>query len=190
MSFTRRQFLLTTCGSGIGFILPSFYDEALTLWENHGEILLRPAPDAKTILYAYQEMELELNLGDPRTRPPQMIRREFIEKYVYGGLETYFEELSDLDGCEGYDLDAEVDFEEVLDVWGLVDSPWAKAYKYLESLDLGPDFTSPDAVGGIRTGTGAPGTNHIALHANDDISLSLLQERLNQLNTGVRIELL
>jgi hypothetical protein len=189
MYFTRRQFLLTTCGSGIGFILPSFYEKALTLWENHGEILLRPAPDAKTILYAYQEMELELNLGDPRTEPPQMIRREFIEKYVYGGLETYFEELPYLEEHEKYDLDAEVDFLEVLDGWGLVDSPWAKAYKYLKNLDLGPDFTSPDAVGGISTVTGGPASSFIALRADDDVSLSLLQERLNQLKTGIAIQL-
>jgi len=197
MSITRRQFLLTTCGSGIGFILPSFYDKALAFYENHGEILLRPAPDANTILYAYQEGELELNFGDPRIEPPEppeMTWREYIEKYIYGGLETYFNELPYLDEDQKYDLDAKVDKSYVNDVsfdyWCLNDSPWAKAYKYLKRLDLGPDFTTPDAIGGIKTMTGGPASSFIALRADDDVSLSLLQERLNQLNTGVRIELI
>ena len=63
MSFTRRQFLLTTSGAGIGFILPSFYDKALTLWENHEEVLILPNKDAHTVMYVHGEYDLELNLG-------------------------------------------------------------------------------------------------------------------------------
>jgi hypothetical protein len=69
MNFTRRQFLLTTAGAGIGFILPSFYEKALGFWENHEEPLIQRANDAETILYAWSKADLELNLGDPHTEP-------------------------------------------------------------------------------------------------------------------------
>ena len=42
MSFTRRQFLLSTAGAAGGFILPSFYTQALEFLAETGEPLLTP----------------------------------------------------------------------------------------------------------------------------------------------------
>jgi hypothetical protein len=45
-------------------------------------------------------------------------------------------------------------------------------------------------VGGINEGWGVPGSDYLGMLADDHVSLSLLQERLNQLNTGIRIKLI
>ncbi|HIG58657.1 MAG TPA: hypothetical protein EYQ21_04560 [Flavobacteriales bacterium] len=189
MSFTRRQFLLTTSVTGLGFILPSFYEKALGFCENHGEPLILPAKNTDTILYAWQDGELELDLGHPSTEPPTLTRREYIDRYVNGGLEKYLKELPFLSENRKYDLDAEVDRDEVFDAWATVDSPWAKACDLIDEIDLGPDLEGEHAVGGIEDVNGGPCSIIQAKVAEDYVSLSLLQERLNQLNTGIRIEL-
>ena len=79
---------------------------------------------------------------------------------------------------------------DALDTWIIIDSPHAKAYSYLQELDLGPDLQGNHAVGGIKSISGGPGSDYRAMQAEDHVSLSLLQERLNQLNTGIRIELI
>ncbi len=94
--FIRRQFLLTTAGTGIGFILPSFYDKALSYWENHEEALIVPTKDTDTVLYARQERELELYLGSD--------------------IDEYRSRLYDED--EAIDLYAEENPEKTLDSWG------------------------------------------------------------------------
>ena len=38
MSFTRRQFLLSTAGASVGAIIPSFYFRALEFLEQFGEL--------------------------------------------------------------------------------------------------------------------------------------------------------
>jgi hypothetical protein len=190
MPYTRRQFLLTTAGSGLGFILPSFYEKALGFWENHGEALILPAANADTVLYALEDNGLSLNLGDPREDPPEMTWREYIDKYLGGGLKTYFEELPYLSEDQKYDLDEEADINRVMYSWGAFDSPWARALNYLDQLDLGPDFQGKDAIGGLEYCFGAPGSSYEGLHADDHVSLSLLQDRLNQLNTRLRIEVI
>jgi len=191
MNFTRRQFLLTTAGTGIGFILPSFYEKALAFWENHEEPLIEPAKDADTILYAWSEADLELNLGDPHTEPSyDMTYRELIDNYYCGGLEQYFEELPYLKPQHKLDLNAKARPDEIFDAWLPAHSPNAQAYYLLQGLDLGPDLQGPSAVGGIHEGWGAPGSDYLGMLADDHVSLSLLQERLNQLRTGIRIELI
>ena len=191
MGFTRRQFLLTTTGSGIGFILPSFYEKALAFWQNHEEPLIQPAKDADTILYAWSGADLELNLGHPETEPSyDMTYRELIDNYYYGGLEQYLDESPYLEPQHKLDLDAKAKPDEILDAWLPAHSPNAKAYYLLKDLDLGPDLDGYAAVGGIHEIWGTPGSDYLAMAPNDYVSLSLLQERLNQLKTSIRIEVI
>jgi len=191
MSFTRRQFLLTTVGSGIGFILPSFYEKALSYWENHEEPLIQPAKDADTILYAWSDASLELNLGDPYTEPSyDMTYREFIDDYYYGDLEQYLEVSPYLQPEDKFDLDAKASSDEILEAWIPTHSPRVQALYLLQNLDLGPDLEGPSAVGGIHEVGGCPGSDYRGMLPDDHVSLSLLQERLNQLKTGLRIEVI
>lgn len=189
MSITRRQFLLTTSGAGLGIILPSFYEKALAFYQNHGEPLILPSKDSNEILYASTNSinGIELFLGNPEVEIPKYTWREFIKEFKYGDSSDYIDPEDEEGEALWIDLDAKADPAEVADYWYY---PWTAAYDYLTELDLGPDLDSPDAVGELRLLSGFPGSDYRGIAAADYITLSLLQERLNQLNEGIRIELL
>ena len=71
MSFTRRQFLLSTVGAAGGFILPSFYARALEFVDQFEEPLLEPPKRVVDELIICSELDGELNLGDPWEQPPE-----------------------------------------------------------------------------------------------------------------------
>jgi hypothetical protein len=66
----------------------------------------------------------------------------------------------------------------------------ARAYRLLENLDLGPDLNGKDAVGQIDF-LDAPNmcSWYLGVQTEDPVSVSLLQKRLNDLNTGIRVTL-
>ena len=72
--------------------------------------------------------------------------------------------------------------------WFMHSGPQARAYKLLGSLDLGKDLSGPDAVGGL---TFFEEANMVScwrgVRPEDEVTLSLLQQRLNDLGTGIRI---
>ena len=182
MSTSRRQFIL---GTAAGLILPSYYDKVFTFFENHGEPLLELPASSDIELFAvdWGNCGPQLHLGDPHTEPPEMTIREFAERYC-GGTEQYLEEY----GYEESDLDSLMDYYDVLDTWIYNDAPAARAYRLLEDMDLGPDLSGEDSVGEIRFIDGvSPGNDSFWCEAADEVSLSLLQKRLNELNTGIRV---
>jgi hypothetical protein len=68
------------------------------------------------------------------------------------------------------------------------DAPDQLAYDLLCDLDLGPALAGPDAVGELHLEAGRTiVSSYSNVDAADDISLSLLQQRLNDLGMGVRI---
>ena len=182
MPSTRRQFIL---GTAAGLILPSYYDKVFTFFENTGEAYLELPEQADTHLYAVtgRGEGFQLNLGDPCEEPPQLTYREYARTCVNDDGE-YLEELIEA-GC---DLDAEMDFYDYIDDWAYNSSSNAKAYRLLENLDLGPDFASEHAVGQLQF-YNCPSicSDYLGVHAEDEVSLSLLQKRLNELNTGICI---
>jgi hypothetical protein len=188
MSISRRQFIL---GTAAGLILPSYYDKVFTFFENHGEPLIEVPKHADLDLYALDIglNDYQFNFGMPRLEPPRMTIRQFAARY-YGDEDVYrifqgWEEDADID------WDAEMDPANVLDYWALTDSPHLKAYRLLEELDLGSDLEGGYAVGRINFIDGPiPGSDYIGAHTDDPITLSLLQKRLNELNTGIRISVL
>ena len=183
MSISRRQFIL---GTAAGLILPSFYDKVLAYWENHGEALIEAPHDSRIEMFAVDRGcgSLELNIGDPWEEPPDMTIREFAIRYY--GDERSFMELTDED--PDIDLDVKMHWWDVVDTWAYIDSPNAKAYRLLHGLDLGPDLIGKDAVGEIRFIDGAcPGNDYLGCHAPSALDVSLLQRRLNELRTGIRI---
>jgi hypothetical protein len=130
----------------------------------------------------------ELNRGDPWEQPPEMTIREFAREY-YGCVEEYIERHCDPDDDE-YELDLDGPADEFIlaETWYYRDSPSARAYRLLEDLDLGSTLEGQDAVGGLRFIDGLhPGNDYFGVLADDEISISLLQKRLNDLNTGIHI---
>jgi hypothetical protein len=184
MSISRRQFLLSTVGAAGGFILPSFYVRALEFLDQYDEPLLVPPTKVVDELIVCWDRDGELNLGDPWSEPPDMTWRQCIERYYPDTLEDV--ELHwDLRQSE---LDSPAPWDWVVDLWIRTDSPNALAYRLLENLDLGPELTGPVAVGGLIFTDGAcPGNDYLGVAVQDDISISLLQQRLNDLDTGIKV---
>ncbi len=86
-------------------------------------------------------------------------------------------------------LDDQADWDWVIYFWCRSDSPNARAYRLLESLDLGPVLTGQKAVGGLVFTDGpCPGNDYLGVAVEDEISASLLQKRLSDLNTGIKVK--
>ena len=187
MSISRRQFIL---GTAAGLILPAYYDKVFSYWENHGEPLLQVPKQANLDLYALDlgSGDYEFNLGKPPLEPPKMTIREFA--YRYFGNEDEYRDAWCWEEDEDVDFDAYMDPEYVLDFWARSDSPNARAYWLLEDLDLGPHLSGEDAVGELRFIDGpCPGNDYLGVEADCDFTVGLLQKRLNDLNTGIRVSL-
>ena len=191
MSISRRQFLLSTTVTGAGLVLPNTFDRLFDHLEKTGEPLLEKPKRQVAILNAVDGYDgFQLNLGDPFEEPGPITLREYLSDYLCMDFDKY---LEDIEGWEGgpvqVSLEDEVPWEDWIDAWGFTKSPHAKAYRLLENLDLGAEFESPDPVGEIQFIDGpCPGSDYFAAHAANAVSLSLLQQRLNQLDTGIQIK--
>ncbi len=195
MDISRRHFLLGTAGAAAGLILPSYYRRALEFIDVRGEPLLEPAQGPVTELYAYKadwtELQYGLSVGLPRSGPPPMTYEQFAARYDVDPVESLYGWADDLQEFEKrFDWDETVDWENEFfyDTWVHRDAPEKRAYDLLSDLDLGPQLAGPNAVGELKVEEGSSMVStYWEVEAADDISLSLLQERLNALNTGVKI---
>ena len=184
MTTSRRQFIL---GTAAGLILPSYYDKVFSYFENHGEPFLDLPRGADTDLFAvdWGGGIIDFHLGEVATEPPgPMTLREYALRY-FGGEQGYLDAYN-----EEYD---EADFDGIA-YPSMVETTWtrrnsaAKAHRLLEKLDLGSDFDSDDAVGQLNF-LDCPNmcSDYLGVQTEDPVSISLLQKRLNELNTGIRI---
>ena len=186
MSITRRQFLISATSGGVGLILPSYYEKVFSFFENHGEPLLEVPSRFDEDLYAdLQGSDYQLNLGNPDVDLPELTWREVVERYHWRG---YWEELKSEYGMTQADLDRPAWEDAYLDAWCRKDSPNAKAFHLLEGLDIGTELRHGNKVGELLFYDGPmPGSDYIGVHAGCGVTLSLLQHRLNELKTGIRV---
>lgn len=194
MSVSRRHFLLGTAGAAAGLILPSYYRRALEFLDRTGSPLIEPQGITNQVLTAYpyahygDDLKYGLVLGpfDPNLTPPELTLQQFADRYDA--------DLDDVLECYGElaDLHTPVDWEKeyFLETWMYRDDPDRQAYELLSGLDLGPELSGPEAAGYVHLEIGgSPASTAWIVGTEDEISLSLLQERLNALHTGVRIEM-
>ncbi len=191
MSINRREFLL---GTVAGLVLPRFFDKVFSFVENHEEPLLWAPKSATIEMYAVQEWAADygayqLNIGDIHAEPPgQMTVREFCTRFAQGDPEQWWQE-----GWNMGDEDAPVPWDEmvgeqtVFDFWVAAESTSSRASRYIESIDLGPRLAGAESVGELRLEIGGPCSDLWSYEAVDDVSLSLLQNRLNEINSGMKI---
>lgn len=192
MLLTRRQFLLTIPAVTAGYLTPQFVDKALAYIDNTGEAYLNKPAETQQILYALPTGEdYVLNLGDPFATPDPMTHREAAEYTGYGtDLDSYAYEYLGLEDDETFDPDEEASEEVYFDHWYRHKSSSAQAYWLLEDLDLGLVMNGEAGLDCISFIDGDhPGSSYLGATVPDLVSLSLLQERLNQLNTGIRIKI-
>lgn len=182
---SRRQFLL---GSSAGLIAPKFFDRALALFDNYGEALLEYSGVRGATLIASRDFSDNFTFywGDPKTEPPRMTLEEYLYRYHALPYEEALAEWSD----SGYEEGDEMPFDIICDAWCRRDSPNAKAFELLNSLDLTNSLSGDGTpVGEIHFINGpCPGNDYLAVECPTELDLSLLQNRLNATNSGVYIE--
>ena len=187
---TRRAFLIGSAAT----ITLSLVDKFYTFIENHGEPLIQAPKNPSGVLYVYPDRDYQLGLnGDP-----------WKIDFPYASWQEYLVEE------QGYDNPTKLsDFRAIYRDWGFMPSqlqepvPWehvaemmerrgpgADAFHLLDSLDIGPYLEFDGRVaGGLKFYDGPmPGSNYLGVEAEDDISVSLLQHRPNQLNTGIAVQ--
>ena len=185
----RRTFLKATVAAASGLILPDWLVRAESYIDAENRPYLERPATAHDTLYAvdWGGNEYQLTLGDPYQGPPTMTWREFFEWEGVSGMEEYIGS-DDPDDLPAFSLDNKADEWAILDRWVLDGSPSAEAFKYLDSLNLGPDFGTANSVGEIKFYDGVcPGNDSRLVTVPDDLSISLLQKRLNDLGEGIVI---
>jgi hypothetical protein len=188
--FTRRAFLI---GMGTALTLP-VVDRFRWFIETYDRPLIEPPPSPVETLYVYPEYDYEIFLGPIADELPEITWRQFITE-VRGEPEpttlSAFRDLYESWGLRPRDLDTPCDPDVYVDCWARTSSPNASAHDLLQRLDLGPELRGgPGEVGGITFIDGCcPGNDYLGVRADDALSVSLLQQRLNELGERIAIEL-
>jgi hypothetical protein len=183
----RRQFLIRAGLAAGHLALPRFFDRALAFVENHNEPLIDAPGNAIRILNVRHDDSYVFFLGDPCEMPgePPTFRAWFIDNG-----EDVSEEAENWE-LEPGDLDGPIPEETWFDQWALGDCSMAQGFHYLSRLDLGPQFGTAgiDAAGEIRL-QDCPSicSTYRAAETNDLLSISLLQNRLNELGEATQVD--
>jgi hypothetical protein len=187
---TRRTFLVGAAGSITTALVQKFE------WfiRENGVALIEAPRIATTELYVgFGFEELEITLGPPEEDPGIVSWAEFFQHKSGSEPLTRIELL---DACYDWGLDEgdlgnNCDWETWFCFWGRNQSPRAKAYRLLDSLDLGPELTGARGeVGGLDFLDGPSiASNNLGVQAADALSVSLLQYRLTELGTGIELVL-
>ncbi len=194
MYISRRQFISGAGAATAGLIVPSYAVRVLTHVATYGEPLLEPVPKTECIWHALPDDD-----GDYRfvlidtsvpfsLKAPDMTWRQFLE--IRGeAVETWFEEW-DLTPDQLNDL-ADPVYTQIW--WESAGGPLARVFDRLEDLEpqLGPQLIARGSKLGYVAFEDAPcpGTWNRWVDVSCDAGLSCLQHRLNELRTGIRIEI-
>lgn len=187
---TRRAFLI---GAGSTLTMP-----LLNKFEWHIENLGRPFIEAtkhtSSTLYVYPDRDFQIGLdGDPWAPnfPAMTWRQLFVDEWGFlpeterMSIEEYAADW----GLEPLELDEEIPYDNLLEIFERK-GPGADAHMLLSGLDIGPDLCAGNQVGGLKFYDGPmPGSNYLGVEADDEISVSLLQHRLNELRMGIAVEI-
>jgi hypothetical protein len=186
---TRRSFLI---GVGSALTLP-IVDKFVWHLDNNGLPLIERPSDPSKVLIVNRGDNYRIDLGRAPDEYPTATWREFlVDKLGHPNPTTLsqFRQLYYDYGIKPRDLDTDCDC--YFEYWDQTESPNALAYKLLDELNIGPKLTGPsEEVGGLEFMDGpAPGHDYLGVHADDGLSVSLLQHRLNELGTGIAVELM
>ena len=185
----RHQFLIRA-GAIVGQLLvPRFFDRALAFVENHDEPLLEiPRDAARHLAVSWQEDGVYWITEGPMATefPPPITWREFSDQPGLG-LEWVM---------EGWELKPS-QLDQPMNKWFWEEhwcrqlSPHGLAWDYLDQLDLGPAFGNHAEAGGeIRFIDGSmPGSDSRWVEVDDLLSVSLLQNRFNELDESTSLEI-
>jgi hypothetical protein len=185
--FSRRGFLIGT-GS---LLTAAFVKDARSFVSTTHEPLLVAPPQVAQTLYWYEKAEqgFGLALGLPEDRPPPPTWREYFIR------EAIAHETDDEACLVRGDYGIEPGhYDDPIDEWiweyelDYENSSWAKAYRLLDSLDLGPTLARPSERTHLLFCEGdLSNADRRWVDASDKLALSLLQARLIDLKLPIRI---
>lgn len=192
----RRRFLI----GAAGLLTAAFVKKARTYSRTEGEPLILPTfgrTDETLCVYSQgpeyaESAQWRVSLGPYEPfAPPPPTWREHLRSAGYG-LDTaddleriYFEK-----GLTPEDMDKPVDGFGWEDLWDNVTSPQAKAFHLLKGIDLGsaPDAKLKQAGQVIFNEYGRPGFDYTWVELKDDVTVSVLQARLIELNLPIDVQ--
>jgi len=187
---TRRTFLKASVAAASGLILPSWLERAESYINHEGQPYLEPLATHREKLYAFDwdYGGYALSLGKPYEEPNlDLTWEEFIQSYA-NGQEHFDLMLEDEQGL--ITVEDRVDPEVVLNEWIYEKNPIRKAFHFLGNIDLGKDLGCGKGCGGLRFYNGfSPMHDAQYVAAIDNMTLSLLQKRLNQIDGTITIAL-
>ncbi|RLA22123.1 MAG: hypothetical protein DRQ61_07115 [Gammaproteobacteria bacterium] len=192
---SRRAFLKASVAAASGLILPSWLVRAENFLKVEGKPLLESLPTHRQTLYVSGSCGDGLHTLGLEDCPYDLIDvdltwKEFIEEIEEGQEE--FDQLLEqrAEYGEALLLDEKIDADLFYGYWDASYSPEAKAHGLLSNLDLGPELIGEHARGGIYVETQASSWGYRSIAAaEDELSLSLLQKRLNDIDGTIAIEL-
>ena len=191
----RRHFLI---GAG-ALLTASFVKRAKAFSRRSGTpLVLSPARKPEETLYVYRQEkwndycgEWRVTLGpDQPFAPPPPTWREHLRSLGHP-LETH-DEIERACGEYGLpvdDLDTLLDGFGWEDRWDNLDGPLAKAHYLLKDLDLGQAGSALRQAGQIMFEEfgGSPANSFTWVELRDDLTVSLLQARLIELNLPINV---
>jgi len=183
-------------GAG-GLLTASFVRKATAFSRKVGEPLVLPiAKRPEETLYVwedYSDGKWRVSLGPNQLdAPPPPIWREHLRSLGHRlESEAEIERVCIQKGLDPRDLDAEVDGFWWQDMWDNFTGPAAKAYHLLKTLDLGDADSKLRQAGEIifEEFGGRPGFNYTWVELKDDLTVSLLQARLIELNLPINVKI-
>jgi hypothetical protein len=188
---SRRGFLI---GAG-SLLTAAFVKDARSFISTSGHPLLaQPKQVAQTMYWYAGGVEEEdgylLTLGPWTMEPPPRPtwREFFVSQGIPHQTPEQLEKLCFNWGIEPGNFDKKICERYWWDRFECEDGPWAKAYRLLEKIDLGPDRASGRGpLLEFHEGDAHPGDDTIRVNARDKLSLSLLQARLIDLKLPIKI---
>lgn len=190
----RRSFLI---GATSAILTAGFYRNVRRFIERHNEPLLVAPDQVKHQLFAIRQGEgFSLWLDNHPDEEPDwgMTWAQFYQ-YSHGYVRD--EAIAEMISYYGLDDDEAavragetVDVDELLDWYYDNELGTGLAVEFFQGLDLGPDFAAGIGRGQVAfVDYKCAGPDRWCSEAADMLSISLLQARLNELNTGVKVEI-
>jgi hypothetical protein len=195
---TRRGFFI---GAG-SLLTAAFVRKATAFARNAGEpLILPPAKRPKETLYLYEQnwqdwteypAKWRVSLGpDQPVAPPPPTWRGYLSSRGHR-LETNDDILRVCreKSLTPEELDRQLDGFGWEDMWDNFTGPQAKAHHLLKQIDLGAPNSKLREAGEIMFEAfgGAPGNSYTWVDLKDDLTASLLQARLIELNLPIKVE--
>jgi hypothetical protein len=196
----RRHFLI-----GVGSLLTAAFVRKATAFSRvvHEPFILPPAKRPEETLYIYLQdwIDYESNdylgkwrvsLGpDQPVAPPVPTWREYLRSRGHRlDSNEDIERICSREGLDPEELDSRLDGFGWQDTWDNFTGPQAKAHHLLKELDLGAPDSKLRQVGQMifEAFGGAPGFSYHWVELKDDLTASLLQARLIELNLPITVE--